>query len=165
MTPIQLCKSTKEKGTQTALFAWANMAQVHGWEAADQDASYTAKGHAAKLLALHNDAEPRLKWLHAIHNQGHGDAIRGAANKAQGVKAGVSDIMLPVRSNVRLIIDNGFNTQVKYSGLYIELKRETGGHASKEQKEFGEFVISQGYMYKCIIGWFLASRVIKEYLR
>ena len=157
MTPSDLCRTTKEAGTQRALFAWANMAQVYGWEAADQDKSYTVKGHAQRLLELHNDAEPRLKWLYAVTNQNRGGVIAGAIDKSIGVKAGVSDICLPVNS--------GFNSSPYYSGFYIELKRESGGSESKEQKEFGAFVESQGYKYKCVIGWYLASRLIKEYLK
>ena len=163
MTPNDLCRTTKEAGTQRALFAWANMAQVYGWEAADQDKSYTVKGHAQRLLELHNDAEPRLKWLYAVTNQNRGGAIAGAIDKSMGVKAGVSDVCLPVR--ITGPCELGMTIPVYYCGFYIELKRESGGSESKEQKEFGAFVQSQGYKYKCVIGWYLASRLIKEYLR
>lgn len=134
MTPDQLAKSNSEHAQQTALFAWANMVVMYGYTAAGYDKSYTIKGHAQKLLDIHNDTDPRLKWLHAIHNQGHGDAIRGSFAKAEGVKAGVWDIFLPV-----IVHD-------EYSGLYIEMKVGKNKLTDK-QKEFQTFAISQGY--KC----------------
>lgn len=163
MTPAQLCRSTKESGSQRALFAWANMAMTYGFIAADQDKSYTVEGHAAKLLALYNDAEPRLKWLHHIKNEEKGGLIRGANAKAEGVKPGVADVCLPVR--ITGFAPLGMIIPVYWCGLYIELKRETGGKPTKEQVEFGEFVKSQGYMWRPVVGWYLASRVVMEYLR
>lgn len=152
MTPEQLSRTTLEYGEQRALFAWANMACSFGFIAADTEASYKVKGHALKLLTLHNDAEPRLKWLYAIKNQERGGEIAGGLDKAIGVKSGVSDICLPV-------------VMANYSGMYIELKRRTGGRASKEQLEFGEFVEKQGYYFKVVNGWYLASRLILNYCK
>ncbi len=137
MTPEQLAKSGSEAGEQTALFCWA---------------------------AMERKRYPELEWLYAIPNGGaRGDArsamIRGGQLKAQGVKAGVSDICLPVKRG-------------PWSGLYIELKRVSlrparqgsSGGVSPEQKAFGAFVASQGFGFAVCYGWSEASQVIKSYL-
>ena len=129
MTPEQLAKSGTEHGHQAALFAWC---------------------------ALNVGKYPDLKWFHAIPNGGsRGDttrarAIRGGQLKAEGVKKGVSDTLLPVRRH-------------NCSGLYIEMKKP-GGKQSKEQIEFGQFVLSQGFGYICCDHWEKARDMLICYL-
>jgi hypothetical protein len=100
--------------------------------------------------------------LFAIHNQGHGDAVRGAQAKAEGIKAGVPDIMLPVVT---------FRAPGGYShGLFIELKRPklaatAKGVTSNDQKDWIAFLTSQGYRCEVCIGWEAARDVIKDYLK
>lgn len=132
MTPEQLAKSGTESGHQRAVFCWA---------------------------ALHLKQWPELKWLHHIPNGGsRGDdaksrAIRGGALKAEGVRNGVSDIMLPVKRG-------------EFSGLYIEMKKPGKLKTeSDEQKEFGAFVKEQGFGYICVDNWEWAVKVIEEYLQ
>ena len=137
MNPEQLARGGSEAGEQTALFCWA----------AQQRARY-----------------PELEWLYAIPNGGaRGDKrsamIRGGQLKAQGVKAGVSDICLPVKRG-------------QWSGLYIELKRVSlrpvrqgsAGGVTSEQAAFGAFVQGQGYGFAVCYGWVEASRVIEQYM-
>lgn len=129
MKPEDLAKSGTESGHQRAVFCWA---------------------------ALNTKRFPELKWLHHIPNGGsRGDdaksrAIRGANLKAEGVRTGVSDLMLPVKRG-------------DWSGLYIEMKKP-GGKESPEQKEFGAFVKSQGFGYVCCDTWEKAVQVIEKYL-
>jgi len=108
MTPNQLAKSGTEHAHQTALFAWCAVARIHGFDVAD------AWAEGAKLpaqLTKDEDAKvPELEWFHAIHNQGHGDKVRGGMAKAEGVRKGIADTFLPVpRGN--------------WHGLYIEMKK------------------------------------------
>lgn len=119
-----LTKNGSEWGEQAALFLWR------------------AK-HVGRL--------PVLRWLHAINNQGHGDEVRGARNKAVGVTPGVSDVFLPV-------------TCRQYAGLYIEMKKTKGGTASGVQKEFIQYADSQGY--RCVIahGYREAVAAVLDYL-
>jgi hypothetical protein len=178
MTPHELAKSESEHAHQRALFAYCNMAKLHGFEVAD----YWANG--GNLSFLQNSTfgklgekcytpkpVPELAWLHAIHNQGHGDAVRGGRAKAEGVKAGVADIFLPV-----VKMTKGFYGQpdeLKFAGLYIEMKkpdqkpvRETSkGGLSEEQLKFKEFVLKQGYAWHVCYSWQEAVEVIKEYLK
>lgn len=151
MTPEQLAKSGTEHANQRALFAWANMAEKYGLQAANTPNSYVVKGAAETILNDYNDKIPQLKWLHAIHNQGHGDAIRGAKAKAEGVKTGIWDIFLPVS-----IVD-------EYCGLYIEMK-VGNNKLTVEQSEFGQFAINQGYKTVVCYSWQDARDCIVEYL-
>lgn len=77
---------------------------------------------------------PELKWLHAIPNGGKRDSRTAQLMVAEGVKAGVLDLHLPVARG-------------GYHGLMMELKRPGGKclAPSKEQSEYMEFLDGQGY--------------------
>lgn len=164
MTPDQLAKSGTEHAHQKALFAWAAVACYRGFKAADMWAESGVFNSYLPLISI-----PCLKWLHAIHNQGHGDAIRGGRAKAEGVKAGIPDIFLPYPKKWAVDDDNNLCT---IHGLYIELKRpelkpvkETSkGGLSDEQIEFGKFAIENGYQWKVAYGWKEAAKIIQDYL-
>lgn len=94
---------------------------------------------------------PELGLLYAVPNGGSRNIIEAANLKKQGVKAGVPDICLPVAKN-------GFN------GLYIELKRETGGQVSKEQGFWIENLRKQGYHAVVCKGWKAAVDEILFYM-
>jgi hypothetical protein len=155
MNPEQLAKSGTEHANQMALFCWANMAMRYGFPTADDMASYAGGPLTQPLAHFHY---PSLKWLHAIPNAGaRGNKIAAAQLKAEGVKAGVADIFLPVPVNSR---------PYRYAGLYIELKRLDGkpSDVSAEQKEFGEFVQYVGYQWHVCFGWRAAATRIRDYL-
>lgn len=61
---------------------------------------------------------PELRLLYHVPNGGSRNRIEAARLQAQGVKAGVPDLCLPVARG-------------KYHGLYIELKRTRGGRISE----------------------------------
>lgn len=155
MKPSDLAKSKSEHAHQSALFCFMAMAEKFGFAAAEDDKCYTVAGYAQTTYS-HCAPIPELKWLHAIANGGaRGDneksrAIRGGQLKAEGVKKGVSDVSLPVKRG-------------EYSGLYVELKKEKGV-PSKEQLEFGDFVIMQGFAFCVCVGWQEAVFNIKEYI-
>lgn len=138
---------TSEHSHQAALFQWSNMACRFGLKAADDPKSYTVPGWA---MTNPSPPIPQLKWLHAIHNQGHGDAIRGAKAKAEGVKPGVFDLFLPVPMG-------------EYSGLYLELKVGKG-QPSDKQLEFADDMRANGYACELAYGWLEAREKILEYL-
>lgn len=165
-------KTGSEHSHQVALFMWANMAEKFGWHAAGYPDSYNFAGHAIGVSDRYDDKIPQLKWLHAIHNQGHGDAIRGAKAKAEGVKEGVADIFLPWTRTEFLdkaeLIPANIANQVTgcriYHGLYIELKRKDGGKPSDKQLEFQTDMRDAGYKCEIIHGWELARDEILRYL-
>lgn len=95
---------------------------------------------------------PELKWIHAIQNQGHGDTIRGARNRAAGIKKGIADLFLPVKRDI-------------YSGLYVELKKRGQiTKLSKEQKGFRDFSREQGFAWMVADSWETAWSGIQQYL-
>lgn len=154
MTPDDLAKSGTEHGHQAALFAWA---------------------------AMNYRNDDRLRLLFAIPNGGtRGNSkqdrmIRGANFKAEGVRAGVPDIFLPVPEMVPSQI-LGVAPLPRYYGLFIEMKKpaarlkraaadkwDTGG-VSDEQKIWLTMLEQQGY--KCVVcySWYEAASEIKFYL-
>jgi hypothetical protein len=83
--------------------------------------------------------------------------------KAEGVKAGVFDIFLPVPKEAYGIEPCGY-MQLDYCGLYIELKRKDGGKASTEQLDFQNDMHQAGYKAEICHGWEAARDCILEYL-
>jgi hypothetical protein len=164
VTLDQIAKSGTEAAHQTALFAFVAVACNWGFDAAWEWASGASvpTGEIADLSAC---AVPELRWLHHIPNGGsRGDsgasrAIRGAQLKAQGVRAGVADLCLPVRRGA-------------CSGLYVEMKKPSEkpvkatskGGVSEDQRAFGDFVKMQGYGWIVCYGWQDAASTIEAYL-
>lgn len=72
-----------------------------------------------------------LPLLH-IPNGGWRSAATAARLKAEGVRPGVPDLMLPVASG-------------GYHGLWIEMKRRDGGRVSAKQREWLDLLNANGY--------------------
>lgn len=153
ITPDILAKTGSEHGIQAGLFAWAAVAQFHGFEIAN---AWAESGDPNAFRNSPKIGVPELKWLHAIPNGGsRGDTeqsrkIRGATLKAEGVRDGVSDVFLPV-------------PKYPYHGLYIEMKTPTGT-LRPSQKEFGTFAAAQGYAFSVERSWRDAARLIQAYI-
>lgn len=94
---------------------------------------------------------PELALLHHIPNGGKRSKSEAARFKAMGVKAGVSDMFLPVARG-------------RYHGLYIELKAKDG-RVTCEQRRFLASVEEQGYKGVVAYGGEAAAKVIYSYLR
>ncbi len=174
-SPWETAAVGREFSEQTALFQWAAMATSFGLRAANDPLSYKVEGHAkAVFQSSWADQVPQLTWLHAIKNQGHGDAVRGARSAMEGVKAGVSDVFLPVPIGYEV----RYSDQVApfegglygrdgrtYCGLYVELKRQgKNGGASDKQLEFQSDIRDSGYACEICVGWEAARDVILQYL-
>jgi hypothetical protein len=112
-----------EHAEQAALMAWARL-QVH------------------RL--------PGLALLFAIPNGGRRDAVTGARLKAEGVKAGVPDLFLPMARH-------GFH------GLFIELKA-LGGSPTPEQRGWIARLRQAGYAAEVCRGWEAAASTLTRYL-
>lgn len=175
MTPEKLAKSGTEHGHQAALFAYVAVAYRHGFDVADQWSKTgklplatepAAKGSTVRQVKP--PAVPALAWFHAIHNQGHGDAVRGAKAKAEGVRKGVADTFLPwpvwTQSREEFVI--------AYCGLYIEMKKpserpktdKSKGGLSDEQIEFCEYAKNVGYGWAVCYGWEHAVANLRSYI-
>lgn len=149
MTPDQLVGKGSEHGHQRALFAWANMAQKYGFAAADDAQSYSSKDYAEERYGVAH-AVPDLIDLFAVPNGGKRDPVTAARLKAEGVKAGVSDVCLPVPVG-------------GYHGLFIELKK-LGGRTEADQIAFMARCNKRGYKAVKCVGWKEAKKVIEDYL-
>ena len=93
---------------------------------------------------------PLADNLFAIPNGGQRHKATAAKLKAEGVLAGVSDLMLMVRTPL-------------YSGLFIEMKRKDG-KATAPQLEFIERAREQGFKAEVAKGFDEAKKIIENYL-
>lgn len=91
---------------------------------------------------------PELDLLYHISNEGRRNPRRA---KAEGIKAGVPDLCLPV--------PRGNN-----HGAYIEMKRRKGGRISPQQAIWMERLRQQGYAVGCCNGWEPAAKFLLDYL-
>jgi hypothetical protein len=156
MTPWDLVKRS-EHSHQRAVFAWANCAAHWGMAFADDPRAYDFEKRKELIGILNPEPVPDLVRLFAVHNQGHGDAIRGAQAKAEGVKKGVPDICWP-------------RPVAGYGGLWIELKRpktatNAKGLATDEQSDWGSYLTKWNYRFVVAVGWTEAVQAIKDYWR
>ena len=92
-----------------------------------------------------------LRLIFAIPNGGQRARTTGARLKAEGVKPGIPDLMLPVARS-------------GYHGLFIEMKRVQGGGLSPEQVAWRDNLKEQGYSCIQCRGAPMAISVLKEYL-
>ena len=114
-----------ESEEQTALFEWARL----------QSGRY-----------------PELSLLYHVPNGGSRNKAEAGRLRAEGVKAGVPDLCLPVPRG-------------EFHGLYIELKRQRGGVASEKQTEWMESLMKHGYCVALCKGWEIAAQTITNYLQ
>lgn len=93
---------------------------------------------------------PALRLLFAVPNGGKRDLVTAARMKAEGVRAGIPDLCLPVARR-------------GYHGLYLELKvgRNT---ISDEQEQWIDALRAEGYFVDVAWGWQAAAQVIADYL-
>lgn len=127
ITPEQLAKSGSEHGEQAALFCWA----------ADNVEQY-----------------PQLKWLFAVPNGFYGDSGQKGKMKAEGLRSGVPDVVLPWPIAIR---------NYELHGCFIEMKIK-GGKVSSEQKEWLDYLTKAGYYCKVCYSWQEARDTLIAYL-
>jgi len=101
--------------------------------------------------AIYSMREPALRLLFAIPNGGKRSIKTAKALKAEGVKAGVPDLFLPVPRG-------GF------LGCFIEMKRAKGGVISKEQRAFADGLRAQGFQVLTCRGAAQAQEQVLAYL-
>lgn len=94
---------------------------------------------------------PELRLMFHVPNGGSRNKAEAGRFKAEGVKAGVPDIFLPV-------------PRCGMHGLFIEMKRLSGGKVSPEQKEWIDSLRREGYAAEVCHGWQEARNVILNYL-
>lgn len=103
-----------------------------------------------RAVRMAEAGKPELRLLFAVPNGGDRNTIVAAKMKAEGVRPGVPDYLMPVPRG-------------GYIGLAIELKSLTG-YASREQKAWIEALREQGWRAEVCRGWEAAWRVVNDYL-
>ena len=93
---------------------------------------------------------PELKWMFAVPNGGKRHRLTAVKLKAEGVKAGVADVMLPaIRGN--------------YGGLWVEMKTPKG-RLTPNQKQFLQDMDKAGYKTAVCFSTKQAIDEIEQYL-
>lgn len=123
--PAEYAKVGTEHAHQVALFIWASQ---------------------------HFDEFPELRFMFAIPNGGERNVKVASRLKAEGVKAGVADVFLPVPRLPR------------YNGLFIEMKKPKGV-LRPDQRTFGKEMIARGYAFAVAYSWQHAAAYIAQYLK
>jgi hypothetical protein len=100
--------------------------------------------------ALQAGRYPELALLFHVPNGEKRAKSTAARLQAQGVKAGVPDLMLPVSRH-------------GYHGLWIEMKA-TGGRLSPAQRTWIDALRLQGYRVSVCYGWEAARDELDAYL-
>lgn len=103
-----------------------------------------------KKIFRYASMRKELKWLFAIPNGGKRNIKEAVNLKAQGVKAGVPDMFLPLARN-------------GYHGLFIELKVGKN-KTSDAQDEFISDISANNYRCEVCYGAEEAIKVIEKYL-
>ena len=94
---------------------------------------------------------PEVKLMFHVPNGGKRSAKEAARFKREGVKAGVPDIFLPAPRGT-------------FHGLFLELKRQSGGRVSEAQREMLNALKAQGYCVAVCKGFHAAADTIEKYL-
>ena len=94
---------------------------------------------------------PVLALLFAIPNGGARHPAVAGKLRAEGVKAGVPDLFLPVAVG-------------PFHGLFLEMKRRRKGRLSTDQRAWADLLRSQGYRVEEVKGATAAAEVILDYL-
>ena len=93
---------------------------------------------------------PELRWMFAIPNGGYRTKATAGKMAAEGLKAGIADVFVPIPSKA-------------YHGLFIEMK--FGRNKLTElQQEFFEYATQQGYLCKVAYSADEAIQILSEYL-
>jgi hypothetical protein len=100
--------------------------------------------------AYNQTRHPALKWLYHIPNGGKRNQLEAQRLKAQGVKAGVSDLFLPAAC-------------AGYHGLYIEMKFGKN-KLTENQEEFIHDMTAQGYCCRVAYSAEEAILYLQQYL-
>lgn len=93
---------------------------------------------------------PELEFAFAIPNAAKRGKWLASRMKAEGLKSGVPDVMIPLARH-------------GYHGLFIEMKSDKG-NVSSTQRKYLDFLTEEGYRAKVCKGFEEAKREIEWYL-
>lgn len=95
-------------------------------------------------------ATPELRLMYAIPNGGHRHKATAGRLKAEGVKAGVPDVCLPVARG-------------PWHGLYLEMKAGKN-RPTEKQRAWLSALSAEGYATAVAYGFEEAQRTVSAYL-
>lgn len=154
-----------------------------------QHIEYEEQKKLFQWAKMYEKRYPMLKYLNSSQNGIKAHNVREAARaKATGMRAGFPDVFLPYpyyetiqeqkaptalsMSGKKISICNAVETkmEIKYCGLFIELKRPIRKGYSKpvispEQKEWLEYLNAVGYYAIVCYGCEEAIKIISNYLK
>lgn len=123
----------------------------------DSEVQYL-KSQGFEFKSEHAEQFKLVAWLrkkgivhHHSPNSMKSNAREGAKYKRLGTRAGFPDILIPYARR-------------SYHGLYIELKRVSGGVLSDYQKWWATHLLNEGYMWEVCYGCAHAQQVICHYM-
>lgn len=102
-------------------------------------------------VRLAEKQDERLRLLFAVPNGGKREKITAAILKKEGVKAGVPDIIFPLKTDA-------------FHGLAIEFKKPLTGRASDAQADYMALLIKYGWCAVVCTDAEQAIKVVKNYL-
>lgn len=103
-----------------------------------------------QILALNERKHPELKWVFAIPNGGDRHPAVAAKLRAEGVKAGIHDVCIPIARG-------------GYHGAFIEFKFGRN-KMQPVQQEFATFLIGQNYRTRLSYCCMDAIDFLEDYL-
>lgn len=103
-----------------------------------------------KLVDMHTGRWPELARMFAVPNGGARSKATAGKLKAEGVRAGVPDYLLPLRRG-------------QHVGLAIELKA-SGGRVEPEQRDWLTHLQSQGWVAVTAYGAEEAWQFVRKYV-
>lgn len=110
---------------------------------------HTEQKAVFNTLAWYERKYPILKWVHAIPNGGHRHVAVAKRMKAEGVKAGVWDIFVPVPVDDK-------------AGMYLEMK--FGYNKLRESQQQFREAVGDAYEWQVCYSAVEACHAIGEYL-
>ncbi len=149
-TPFDVKDTDTEDMHQEAVFMWVEKAARHGILAANDPMCYQSYDYTLNKYGK-AEALPQLTHMFAIPNGELRHKAVAMKLKKQGVKKGVPDIMLPVKTSM-------------YGGLFIEMKRAGKGRLSEEQQKYIDFLHKNNYKIEICFSWQAAVSAITNYL-
>lgn len=111
---------------------------------------HTEQAALFEWAAWNQSKDAALNMLYAVPNGGKRDIATAKKLKAEGVKAGVPDVFLPV-------------ARQGYHGFYIEMKVGKN-KATPEQSVWLAALEAEGYLTAVAYTWHAAARALVAYL-
>lgn len=108
----------------------------------------------------HKKRFPVLELIYSIPNGSDKSKTLRYVMQLTGLRSGVPDMCLPVRSKAW----NDLTDEVRYIGLYIEFKRPSGGTVSPEQKLWIARLQEAGHRVEVCRSWTDAAELVIEHL-